>query len=177
MTRILSLAGLGALLVLLPSCNCFDFKAGLIKVDTDCAGGTITHSQVTFAQLPGGVTRGQFDKLLESIPAEIKTLIGDVACKQLIDPQSVADLCAPLGVGGGLDTLNLQNAADTRVIMCGSQMFTLGTFPNGMFVCRADDAVIDGQIWFMDCQQFSLSTRAPTGSCQGIVEFDQQVGL
>jgi hypothetical protein len=131
---------------------------------------------VAFAQFPGGVAQSQFDTLLSSIPPEIKTALGDIACKELINPQSFGDLCTPLGVGGGLDTLNVENATDTRVIMCGSQMFTLGSFQNGVFVCRADEAVIDGQIWFMDCQQFSLSTKAPTGSCQGIVEFDVQAG-
>ncbi len=174
MKRILVLAPLVA--IFLTGCECFDAKAGTLSVKTDCAQGELTESTVAFAQLPNGVAKGQFDELLSGVPQELRAFVGDIACQELIDPQSISDLCAPLGVGGGLEPFSTENATDTRVVMCGGQMFTMGGFEGGIYFCKADQAVIDGQIWFMECQQLSLSTSQPTGTCQGIVEFDQQVG-
>lgn len=163
----------------LAGCECLEAKSGTLSVDTDCAGGAITHAVVPFAQAPNaGLASSQFDTLLSNVPTELKAFLGDLACDELINPQSLGDLCAPVGVGGGDLTkpLEIGKPGDTRVVMCGGEMFAIGGFDGGFYFCRADQAVIDGQIWFMECQQFSVSTNALTGSCEGVVEFDQIVG-
>lgn len=166
---------LATMVLLAASCDCLDFKAGTITVETNC-GPTPTSAQVLFAKTPGVITQQQIENYF---PGELRALAGDIACQELFDPQSIADLCAPVGAGGPVgEPIEVTNLSDVRVLLCGGQMFAMGGTGDNLYLCEAEEAVIDGQIWFLSCQRFGLTDPSnPTGSCEGVARFEVEAGL
>lgn len=155
---------------LLPACDCFDAKVGELKLTTDCSG-EITESSLAYLQAPSAGINP-----LDFLPSEeLKSRLGDaIDCEALQEPESLSDLCTPLGIGGGTEALDV-SGTDARVIFCGSTLSAVGSFNaggnTGLFTCSASKAIVEGQVWFMSCEKLTADAE-PQGTCQAVAEFD-----